>query len=407
LRIAVVTPFLDRQHGAERCLVEQIEYFLGLPDIEVHIYAQAVKDVDVTAPWLERETAGVGGNKAIWHRISKLPGPHLFNFIWWFLANTAVRWFHKRFRGLHYDVIYSAGINCLDADAVVVHVVFQQFFRHVREDLRLGCTPVRSWPATIHRHIYYRLIIFLESLIYTRRELSLGAVSHLTAQQIACSTGRTDVTVIPNGVDLASFNPEQRFRRRDAARKALHSRESDFVVLLLGNGWKNKGLRTLLDAVAFCRELPIKVLVVGKDDRLPFSQQIQRLGMESDRIVFSSPSPDVIQFYAAADAYASPSLHDSFALPPLEAMACGLPVITSKQNGGAQAITDGVDGYVLEDPQDALTLAGIIRGLATQPEVRRSVGSNGACVAKSYTWERNARDTLSFLLAASRLKETR
>jgi len=73
------------------------------------------------------------------------------------------------------------------------------------------------------------------------------------------------------------------------------------------------------------------------------------------------PRPDVEFFYAAADAYVGPSLEDAFAQPPAEAMASGLPVITSRQNGGAEIISHGSDGLILEDPEDVRTLAEWIR----------------------------------------------
>ena len=77
-------------------------------------------------------------------------------------------------------------------------------------------------------------------------------------------------------------------------------------------------------------DLPCKVLIVGHDDHVAYNKTICDLGLQA-RVQFVEPAKDVIQFYAAADTYAGPSLHDSFALPPAEAMACGLPVITTAQ----------------------------------------------------------------------------
>jgi glycosyltransferase involved in cell wall biosynthesis len=108
-----------------------------------------------------------------------------------------------------------------------------------------------------------------------------------------------------------------------------------------------------------------------------------------------------MQFYAAADVYAGPSLHDSFALPPIEAMACGLPVITSVTNGGSQIITEGLDGFVLNDAQDSVALSRLISRLYEQPDLRRSVGKNAARTAQSYSWERNASETWEFLCKAA------
>lgn len=394
----MVSPFLDRRHGTERCVVEQIERFLEKSDCEVHIYSQAIQDFDVVC------YSGTGGSsgvarKAVWHRIPVLPGPYLTNFLWWYFANLALRWYHRKFRSLAYDLVFSPGINCPDADAIVVHIVFHEFFRLVHGELRLRDAPFRTWPTVLHRILYYRLIMALENLIYHNSRVSLAAVSSLTAREISSHFGRADVTVIPNAVDLARFSLSERLRRRASARHALNISETDFVLLLVGNDWKKKGLPCLLDAVARVPQLPFRVLVVGRDDRATFLPRIHRLHLE-DRVVFVEPSPDIMQFYAAADVYAGPSLHDSFALPPIEAMACGLPVITTVNNGGSQVITDGLDGFVLEDPTDSATLAQLVERLHAQPDLRRRVGEAAARTAQSYTWERNASETWDFLCQA-------
>jgi glycosyltransferase involved in cell wall biosynthesis len=405
MRLAIVSPFLDRHHGTERCIVEQIEYFLHKSDCEVHVYSQSVEDLDVVR--FSRVSASPAfPRKAIWHRIPKLPGPHLLNFLWWYFANQGLRWFDRKFRSIHFDLVFSPGINCKDADAIVAHIVFHEFFLLVRGDLRLRSAPLRNWPTLLHRILYYRLIMALENRMYGDPHVSLAAVSSLTGREIASHFGRSDVTVIPNAVDLARFNMPERLHRRASARQSLEISDTEFVALLVGNDWKKKGLTSLLQAVAASPRYPFRVLVVGRDSRAPFLSELQRLNLEG-RVTFAEPSSDVMQFYAAADVYAGPSLHDSFALPPLEAMACGLPVITSASNGGSQAIHDGIDGFVLSDPRDAATLAKLLCRLKDDSDLRRCVGENAARTAQSYTWQRNAAETLAFLTEALRLKETR
>jgi glycosyltransferase involved in cell wall biosynthesis len=406
LRIAVVSPFLDRRHGTERCIVEQIEHLLRRPGCQIHIYSQAVQDLEVL-PFNGSHSSAQTAGKAVWHRIPTLPGPHLVNFLWWFFANQALRWFHQRYRGLRFDLVYSPGINCRDADAIVVHVVFHEFFRQVHQDLRLRDAALPAWPVLLHRALYYRLIMALEKRIYRNPRISLAAVSKRTAEELARHFARPAVSVIPNAVDLARFNLPERLRRRELARKLLQLPDDEFVLLLVGNDWKSKGLASLLSAVATLQNLPLRLLVVGRDDSTHFLALIQRLRL-AGRVLFQPPSPDVMQFYAAADVYAGPSLHDSFALPPLEAMACGLPVITSVTNGGSQIINEGADGFVLKDAQDSAALSRLISHLYEHPDLRRSVGENAAHTAQSYSWERNASETWEFLTraAASSLAQT-
>jgi UDP-glucose:(heptosyl)LPS alpha-1,3-glucosyltransferase len=231
-------------------------------------------------------------------------------------------------------------------------------------------------------------------------------VSPRTAAQLERHFGRKDVRVIPNGVDLSTFNPNARLSRRPDARKGLAFKDDEFVALLIGNDWRNKGLAALLEAAASCPDLPLKLLVVGQDDPALVGEALQRFSMTS-RVCFETPSTDVLQFYAAADVYASPSLEDSFALPVAEAMACALPVVTSAEAGISAFLQDGVDSFVLCDPRDAAALAAALRRLYEDTALRRTLGENGARTAQTLTWEKNAALTKMFLEEAMRAKKSR
>jgi glycosyltransferase involved in cell wall biosynthesis len=396
MRLAVVSPFLDRRHGTERCIVEQIERMACQPGWDIHIYAQRVEDLAVVSYAPGASPAPPGS--IIWHRVCAIPGPHLLKFLWWFVANWFQRRYDARFRSLHFDLVYSPGINCLDADAIAVHIVFREFLRLARQDLRLRNSGPAGWPRLIHRLFYYWLIIALEKRVYSAARVRLAAVSQLTASELARHFRRTDVTVISNAVDVGLFRPSVRAEGRSAARRRWSYSPQDFVLLLVGNDWKKKGLPQLLEATARCPDLPLRLLVVGSDEQSPYRRMLERFSLQ-DRVHFAAPSPDVLQFYAAADVYVGPSLHDSFALPPAEAMACGLPVITSAQNGGAEMITNGVDGFILPDPRDVAAFARLIRLLYEQPQLRNRMAENAARTAQQYTWERNAAQTLAFLTA--------
>jgi UDP-glucose:(heptosyl)LPS alpha-1,3-glucosyltransferase len=398
LRIAVVTPFLDKRHGTERCVAEQVERLARDYGYEIHIYSQRVEDIPVTTDGrpqtaahdeLRSRSSAVGG-RIIWHKIPDIPGPQLLKFPWWFVANQLWRWWDRKFRRLRYDLVYTPGINCLDADVSVVHIVFHEFYRQVKDELSLRDNPVRAWPRLIHRWIYYHLIMALEKQIYPNLRLTLGAVSGLTAKELQRFFGRNDVHVIPNAVDVSVFNPYNRHKYRDEARRRFNINDKEFVLLLIGNDWKKKGLPCILEAMYKLRDLPLRLLVVGRDDQAPYEISIQQLGPKSC-VSFLEPSPDVIKFYAAADVYVGPSLHDSFAFPPVEAMACGLPVITSINNGGSEIITDGVDGFILKVPTNSDELAQKIRLLYEDVDLRCCLGENASKTARQYTWEQNVR----------------
>jgi UDP-glucose:(heptosyl)LPS alpha-1,3-glucosyltransferase len=112
----------------------------------------------------------------------------------------------------------------------------------------------------------------------------------------------------------------------------------------------------------------------------------------------------VLDFYPAADLYVSPSQEDSFAMPVAEAMACGLPAITSVFAGVSSVLHDGVDSFILRDPRDAKTLATMIRTLYQKAEWRSRMGQAAAKASLEWTWERNAGDIWELLKDAARRK---
>src|SRR5580704_9255342 len=395
LRLAVVSPFIDRRHGTERAVIESLERFALQPDVEIHLYSQRVEDLDCVT-LLPQESTGA---RILWHSVPEIPGPHLLRYLWWFFANHVQRFWDSRARALKFDLLYSPGINVFAADAISVHVVFGEFYRRVRPRLRLGSAPLSRWPVIIHRRLYYRLICFLESLIYTRKRTALTAISQHSADSLKELYGRDDVRVIRYGVDTNIFNPNARKARRDSERSTLQIDSSTFCLLLIGNDWKSKGLDALLRAIAECRELPLFLLVAGSDGQRVYSEAIQELALES-KVRFLEPSPDVVKFYAAADAYVGPSLEDAYGLPILEAMACGLPVIASARAGASEIIRDGENGFVLNNPEDSHELAELLRRLCTEPDLCIHLGEEAACTAAGQSWAQHANDTWDFLMAA-------
>src|SRR5437588_3032347 len=342
LQIVVVSPFLDRRHGTELCIIEQIERLSTTYGWGIHLFSQHVENVNSL---LTEDPTNTATGFIRWYRVSDIPAPHLLKFLWWFFANRGVRKSALKRHENRPLLVYSPGINCLDANAITVHIVFHEFYARVRHELAFLKVPVSRWPVTLHRKLYYTLIMALERRIYTDPRVRLAAVSKLVSAQLEKHFGRTDSVVIPNAVDTVIFNSEARLARRSVSRQNLKLHDSDFVFLLIGNDWKKKGLDQLLLALAIIK-IPIQVLVVGKDDPGLYRTALRQLRLE-DRVRFLAPSADVLSFYAAADAYVAPSLEDAFGLPILEALACGLPVLASVQAGASENIRDGTTGHLV------------------------------------------------------------
>ena len=412
MRIAVISPFLDRSHGTERCIVEQLERFAAKPGAEIHIYAQRIQDLrgvtrynySAATKSADPSPATKPAKKLLWHKIASIPGPHLLQYIFWFFANRISRWWDAAFHNLRYDLLYSPGINATDADAISVHVVFNEFYRQVLPQLDFRSTPLTAWPRLAHRRAYYRLIMTLENRIYRRASVSLAAISASAAALLEKHFHPAATRVIRYGVDVQAFSVARRLAERPAARKLFQLSSEDFVFLLIGNDWRTKGLAVLLQSLALIRELPWKLLVVGRDVRDPYDKMIRQYGL-SNRVIFLPPAPNVMQFYAAADAYAGPSLEDAYGLPIIEAMASGLPVIASSRAGAHEIITDAGDGIILRDPQNAEELAAALRALITNPPLCAKLGEHATRTAQNYTWDRNAQATWEWLNEVARNKK--
>jgi UDP-glucose:(heptosyl)LPS alpha-1,3-glucosyltransferase len=277
-----------------------------------------------------------------------------------------------------------------------VHIVFHEYYRQAISQLGFRGAPLRSWPRRLHRRLYYLLIMKLEQRIYRNPRVSLAAVSLLVAKQLQEYFGRSDVTVIPNGVATNEFNSELRLARRESARKECGLRSQDFVLLLLGNDWVKKGLPCLLRSLQILKDLPIRLIVAGQDDAALFDSDLQLLNLQ-DRVLFCPSRSDVLFYYAAADVYVGPSIEDAFGLPVIEAMACGLPVIASVRAGASQAIQHGSNGFLLQDPTNPQELAQLISNLFSNQALRQQLGKSAEITARDYSWENNAAQLMDFL----------
>jgi len=184
--------------------------------------------------------------------------------------------------------------------------------------------------------------------------------------------------VIYNGVDLAQFHPSLRDEFRAATRAGLGIGEDDPTYLFVGSGFARKGMPGLLRAFAAAAPAAAKLIVVGADRRAGAARELaRRLGC-AGRVHFLGGRMDVRPYYAAADCFVLPTLYDPFPNAALEALACGLPVVTSRQCGAAELIEPGVNGFLCsafdaDDIAAALRRAANLTGEPVRRAARRSV----------------------------------
>jgi glycosyltransferase involved in cell wall biosynthesis len=408
LRLAVVSPFVDRRHGTERALSELLERLARDYGCEIHLYAQRVEDLQVSDPRLARfadSATSTASGAIFWHKVPSIRGPHVAQFLAWMFFNGFLRTWHTTVRGASYNLVISPGINCLRPDVVIVHALFHRLKELAQEENKEPTARAGIFRRA-HRRVYYGLLSALERRIYNEPGIALVAVSKHTASLLESYFDRKDVAVIPNGVDTKLFSVAARLARRSESRRRRSFRDEDFVLLLIGNDWRHKGLPIILESMAALPGLPIRLQVVGNDNVEQFAASATRLGVH-DRCRWELSSPDVLDFYASADIYVSPSREDSFGLPVAEAMACGLPAITSVCAGVSDFVHDGVDGFVLRDPRDTQALSQLIERLHTEPSLRGKIGEAAAKTVVEWDWDRNAAALWELLKVAKPKKDTR
>ncbi len=203
------------------------------------------------------------------------------------------------------------------------------------------------------------------------------------------------IFLVRNGVDLQRFRSQT--DRREEARRKYNLSPNDFVCLFVGSGWDRKGLQYVIDALPiaqtglanFVSKPTLKLLVVGKG----------RPRTPNPNIIFTGPVSDVESLYAAADLFTFVPIYEPSANVCIEALAAGLPVITSRFNGAAELITKPELGRVLEDPSDLHKLAAAIDCFAGRAE-RLRISVPGDLISI----ERNVSETVAILERANCLE---
>ncbi len=251
----------------------------------------------------------------------------------------------------------------------------------------------RAWTLLNPRH---RVALAIEGRIFReRRFLRLTCISREVARQVHSVYGipHAEMTVIHNGVETEKYAPFLRDRHREPLRAELGIPAEEFLVLFVGSGFERKGLIHAVRALALLPASQKARLVVvgnGRARRIQRAAEILRI---ADRIRFVGARKDVDRFYGAADALVFPTRFEPFGTVALEAMASGLPVVTTRAAGCSEAIEDGVDSYVVEDPAREADLADRLARLG-DPDLRRRMGHAAREKALQFTIERNIETTL-------------
>src|SRR5690606_10912827 len=201
----------------------------------------------------------------------------------------------------------------------------------------------------------YRQFAQIERRQYARRPTRLIALSQMVARHFRehYRVDEEQIRIVYNGVNLKRFTPELQQLHRQATRDSLGLKPDEVLVLIVAHNFALKGVPSLIRAAGRSKAAgtPVKVSVVGGTSHRACQHLAQQQG-EADEVLFLGPIADPRPYYAAADIYAQPTFYDPCSLVVLEALACGLPVITSQFNGAGELISPGIEGSILYDPAD-------------------------------------------------------
>jgi UDP-glucose:(heptosyl)LPS alpha-1,3-glucosyltransferase len=287
-----------------------------------------------------------------------------------------------------FDLVHVEGFAAWDADLVTVHAVrpaeIEHYFTQVetRAVVRRRLSPLLFRPQSaavmrIERRLFGR--IPPPHCVCPSRAVAadLGRVYGVPSERIE---------VIPYGLEFARFAVEEGERER--VRRELGTPEGRLVALFVGDAFERKGVDRALAGVARAR-VEAELWVVGGRESAR-TALTRRAGEAAGRLrILGRRQPhEIPPLLAAADVFLLPTQQDSWAIPVVEAMAAGLPVVTSRHAGSHEVIEDGSTGFVLAGSGSAEAIAALLDGPLADPLVRASIGARARTAAEAFDFER-------------------
>lgn len=181
------------------------------------------------------------------------------------------------------------------------------------------------------------------------------------------------LAVVHNGVEWHEWQSpfDNWTEQRPSLLAALGLDPNCFQLLFIGHGFRRKGLQHLITALEKHGRRDLQLSVVGKDKETPFFRELVDRHRLTKTVKFFGPRPDIISFYQAADALAIPSTYDPFANVTIEALAMGLFVLSSKDNGGHEVLSPSC-GTIIDDVTDVDAFVAALEQTTTHPKTPQS-----------------------------------
>ena len=323
-KIAIVIPKYGLLGGAERFAYELTERLSLNEKYDFHVFANR---------WQS------DSDRITFHKVPIIRFPR-------FLTTISFAWFaNRKISKMNFDLIHTHD-RIFDADIFTMHGIPHRIWVHeVRKKFMSLFDRATCW---VERHLVNN----------TRCEKFLP-VSSLTKAKLLKEyrIEPEKIQVIHPGVDIERFQRLDRARCRKEIREQFGIGPSDIVIIFVSMNFEIKGLDYVIAAIGKAKaSYPshnFKLLVVGKGDYKKYSALAQKAGIKDDVIFSGVQKKNLGKIYLASDIFMMLSRFDTFGMTVLEAMAASLPVIISSNVGAKDLVKEGINGFVIEDTDNA------------------------------------------------------
>ncbi len=245
-----------------------------------------------------------------------------------------------------------------------------------------------------HLNLKQRAMLRLErQLVCRKRPPVVVAISEYVRRQLThhYRLSADSIRMIFNGVDYQPCSDEQRQFDRAAVRELYGVAEDQVLALVIAHNFKLKGVAPWLAALRLLRRRhgdKFKSIIIGKASARPYVRLAHSLAV-SNLAMFVGPTQRTREFLHAADVLVHPTYYDPCSRVVLEAMLCGVPPVTTRFNGAAEVITDGVTGKIIASPEDIEDLARAVEDAAA-PEIRSQLERTQEDLVERLSMKRHA-----------------
>jgi glycosyltransferase involved in cell wall biosynthesis len=368
MKICIVTPYVIKSDGQGRA-----NYEIVLEAVRCH------HQVCLVTRKIDPELCSNPLVEFVSLPVDKFPTELLRGIIF---ARKSARWLqlhrHK------FDVVLACGaVTDSASDVNVIHFVHSAWLR----------SPAHTWK--IRRNLYgaYQWLFTALNAHWEKASLQKTKIVVAVSDNIKCELNEIGVSsdrirVIYNGVDLDEFTPMS----CDRSQFGLPDKVN--LALFAGDIRTNrKNLDTVLKALVNVPNLHLAV--VGNTERSPYPELAKQLGI-SDRVYFLGYRRDVAKIMQAVDFFVFPSRYEPFGMVVSEAMATGLPVITTAVSGVAAIITTEC-GIVLDSPEDPQPLTDALMKLTNDVALRERMGKSARAIAEQHSWRGKSQQYVQLL----------